>query len=174
MEQIPGPFGYSWSTCDRPLCMLKKFFPETEAPIGSLITFKMESPSWAGQGSPVCLQNSSSVWKLQGSDCVVQWVAQASILGPGWASEGDFSEIWDMFWKEHLVASTEQGQGVQDLYNARLEALLMPQKQTWQLFVMAKHWPPQRSNGINHDICTYCNGYKIKEHEKCLYVHKWI
>ena len=28
---------------------------------------------------------------------VVLWLAQASILGPGWASKGDFSEIWDMF-----------------------------------------------------------------------------
>ena len=48
MEQIPGPFGYSQSTCDLPPCMPKEFMlPETEALIGSLVTFNMESPNWA-------------------------------------------------------------------------------------------------------------------------------
>ena len=59
----------------------------------------------------MCLQNSSTVLGFPEVQSVVQWVVQASILGPGQASEGDFSEIWDMLWKERLVASTEQGQG---------------------------------------------------------------
>lgn len=115
-------------------------------------------PQLGRQGSPVCLQNSSNVLGFPEVQSVVQWVAQASILGPGQASEGDFSEIWDMFWKECLVASTEQGQGYRTSKNTRLDCFQVPQKQTWQLFVTAKHWPPQRSNGINHDIFTYCNG----------------
>lgn len=76
--------------------MLKEFLPETEAPIGSLITFNVESPNWATR-KPNVSAELLDVLGFPEVQSVVQWRAQASILGPGWASEGDFSETWDMF-----------------------------------------------------------------------------
>lgn len=55
-EQLSGPFGYSQSSCDLPLCSRNELIrPKTEDPIGSFVTFPCGGPQ-VGSLSPNLLR----------------------------------------------------------------------------------------------------------------------
>ena len=154
MEQIPGPCGYSQSTCDFPPSIKELMLPKTEALIESPVPF----PTWRlPVGQLVSKPPQALLASLRSSLCFNNLLKHQSLaldrLMRGISLKSGLCSKRSTWWLiQSRAVNTEPLK-----YQTWL--FLAFWKHTWQLFVTAKYWkqfkwPPQGSNWIKHDIFT--------------------